>query len=86
MNLEKALLASGDIKNVDLYQALVEWRKKEAIQRGLSVHSILQQKAIIGVANSSPLNERALLNVPCIGRKTIERYGKAILEIVCQYI
>ena len=45
----------------------------------------LQQKAIIGLSNLMPKNERELLRVKCIGKKTVEKYGKAIMEIVDKF-
>lgn len=83
--LKKTVSASSDIGNVELYQALVEWRRKEAAQQGLPAYTILQQKAVIGLSNHLPSNTRELLRIPCIGKKTVEKYGKVILEIVEQH-
>ena len=72
---------SSDIGNMELYRALVEWRRKEAADQGLPAYTVLQQKAIIGLSNLMPKNERELLRVKCIGKKTVEKYGKDIMEI-----
>ena len=79
---KKIPLESSDIGNMELYRALVEWRRKEAANQGLPAYTILQQKAIIGLSNILPKNERELLRIKCIGKKTVEKYGKAIMEIV----
>lgn len=76
---------SSDIGNMELYRALVEWRRKEAADQGLPAYTVLQQKAIIGLSNLMPKNERELLRVKCIGKKTVEKYGKAIMEIVDKF-
>lgn len=76
---------SSDIGNMELYRALVEWRRKEAAEQGLPAYTVLQQKAIIGLSNLLPKNERELLRVKCIGKKTAEKYGKAIMEIVDKF-
>lgn len=82
---KKIIQENSDIKNMELYRALVEWRRKEAAQLGLPAYTVLQQKAIIGLSNELPENERELLRIQCIGKKTVEKYGKAILEIVERY-
>lgn len=79
---KKTLQESSDIGNMKLYRALLEWRKKEAAQQGLPAYAVLQQKALIGISNSLPKNERELLRIKCIGKKTVEKYGDAILRIV----
>lgn len=83
--LKKVPPVSSDIGNIDLYQALVEWRRKEAAQQGLPAYTILQQKAIIGLSNHLPADERELLRIPCIGKKTVEKYGEVLLDIVAQH-
>lgn len=79
---KKISLESSDIGNMELYKALVEWRKKEAAELGLPAYTVLQQKAIIGLSNNLPKNERELLRIKCIGKKTVEKYGEAIMNIV----
>lgn len=79
---KKIPLESSDIGNMELYRALVEWRRKEAAELGLPAYTVLQQKAIIGLSNNLPQNERELLRIKCIGKKTVEKYGNAIMKIV----
>lgn len=82
---KKATNESMDIENMELYRDLVDWRRKEAAQQGVPAYTVLQQKAIIGISNYLPENERELLRIKCIGKKTLEKYGTAILEIVRKY-
>lgn len=84
-DLKRDLSANSDIGNVGLYQALVDWRREEAARQGLPAYTVLQQKAIIGLSNHFPENERELLRIPCIGKKTVEKYGKVLLDIVMRY-
>ena len=79
---KKIPLESSDIGNMELYRALMEWRRNEAANQGLPAYTILQQKAIIGLSNILPKNERELLRIKCIGKKTVEKYGEAIMKIV----
>ena len=82
---KKIVVANGDIGNIAVYRALIGWRKEEAERRGVPVYTILQQKAILGLSNCFPADERELLHVPYIGKKCVEKYGKIILEIMAQY-
>lgn len=81
---KKIVVANGDIGNIAVYRALIGWRKEEAERRGVPVYTILQQKAILGLSNCFPADERELLHVPYIGKKCVEKYGKIILEIMAQ--
>lgn len=76
---------SSDIGNMELYRELVEWRRKEAAHLGLPAYTVLQQKAIIGLSNHIPRNKSELLRIPCIGKKTVEKYGVAIMEILDRF-
>ena len=79
---KKTAQESSDIGNMELYRALVEWRRKKAAEFGLPAYTVLQQTAIIGLSNHLPKNERELLRIKCIGKKTVEKYGDDIMEIV----
>ena len=79
---KKIAQESSDIGNMELYRALVEWRRKKAAELGLPAYTVLQQTAIIGLSNHLPKNERELLRIKCIGKKTVEKYGDDIMEIV----
>lgn len=76
---------SGDILHPKLYNTLRLWRKEEAIRLNLPAYTILQQKALLGVANALPTNKKELLAIPGIGKKIIEHYGIKLLEFVDQY-
>ena len=76
---------STDIKHPELYANLKRWRYEVATEKGLPTYTILQQKALIGVANTLPANGRDLLKIPGIGKKIVENYGAKLLEIVDDY-
>ena len=42
---------------------------------GLPAYTVLQQKALLGVANTLPTTGKELLAIPGIGKKVAERYG-----------
>lgn len=74
-----------DIRHPRLYGALRAWRNEEAKRQGLPVYTILQQKALIGIANSLPASSKELLDIPGIGKKVAERYGAQLLEITDRF-
>lgn len=82
--LEK-LEISPDILHPALYAQLRTWRAREAERLKLPAYTILQQKALLGIANTLPTNSRELLAIPGIGKKVAERYGATLLEIVDDY-
>ncbi len=61
------------------------WRKEEALRLKLPAYTVLQQKALLGVANTMPTRSKELLAIPGIGKKVVERYGIRLLEIVDEY-
>lgn len=75
----------SDVQNPELYNALREWRKEEALKLNLPAYTVLHQKALLGIANSLPTSGKELLAIPGIGKKVIERYGIRLLNIVDAY-
>ncbi len=61
------------------------WRKEEALRLKLPAYTVLQQKALLLVANTMPTRSKELLAIPGIGKKVVERYGIRLLEIVDEY-
>ena len=74
-----------DILHPELYKRLRTWRNREAERLKLPVYAVLQQKALLGIANTLPTSSRELLAVPGIGNRVLERYGAALLELVDEY-
>ena len=79
---EKADVNVNDIENEELFERLRKWRIHKSLQKKMPVYTILQQKALIGIANSKPTTIKELLAIPYIGKKTAEEYGEEILSLV----
>ena len=79
---EKADVNVSDIENEELFERLRKWRIHKSLQKKMPVYTILQQKALIGIANSKPTTIKELLAIPYIGKKTAEEYGEEILSLV----
>lgn len=74
-----------DILHPALYNQLIRWRNSEAVRSHLPVYMLLQQKALLGVVNLLPDTEEALLTIPYLGKKTVDKYGDELLEMVRLY-
>ena len=79
------IAVSTDILHPELYVRLKQWRYNLSVKKGLPPYTILQQKALIGVCNTLPTHPKDLLKIPGIGKKVIENYGEALLEIVSSF-
>lgn len=84
--VEKADVNTEDIQNKELFERLRKWRVHKSLQKKMPVYTIMQQKALIGIANSKPTTIKELLAIPYIGKKTAEEYGKEILSIVDEFM
>ncbi len=79
------VVVSDDIQNPVLYKTLLAWRKTEAERYKLPAYTILHQRALVGICNLLPADRKELMKIPGIGKKTIEKYGAALLEIVDEF-
>ena len=73
---------SPDISDPELYTKLVNWRREKAAQLNQPAYTILQQKAILGLCRETPHDKKDLLQVPYIGKATVEKYGDELLAIM----
>jgi len=72
----------GDILHPELYEQLRSWRFMLAQEQNVPAYVILSQMALIGITNMLPQDSAQLLQIPGVGKITLERYGTDILEIV----
>lgn len=80
-----ALEVSADVLHPVLYNRLVAWRNAEASRLGLPVYAVIQQKAILGISNLLPPDKAMLVHIPYFGKKSVEKYGDIILQMVRAY-
>lgn len=78
-------LQYADIAHPQLYNALRSWRNLMAEEEGMPVYRIIQQKAMLGIADKLPSNTKELVKIKGIGKKMITQNGPAILKIVEEY-
>lgn len=76
----------SDIKHPELYKRLIVWREKKAAMYETNPNNIIQHRAIINIVNFLPANLPALLTVQYVGRTSVAKYGKDIIEIIRTYL
>lgn len=75
-----------DILYPQLYKALQEWRRQKSAELTLPAYTILQQKALICMANSMPDNIELLIDIPYFGKRGGEKFGEEILAVIHHFI
>lgn len=83
---ERKVAISNDILHPELYVQLRSWRKDMADTMGVPVYLVLSQNALMGITKCLPTSEKELAKISGIGKATILKYGKELLEIVEQCI
>ena len=81
---DKAPSAVPELKvlHPKVLDALTEWRRQRALKAHMPTYCILQQKAIISIANLLPQDKEALARIPFCGNVKAEKYGDEILAVV----
>lgn len=74
-----------EIQHPALYNKLRHWRMQKAEAEGMPAYTVLQQKALVGIAASLPRNDKELLKIHGIGKTVIERHGEEIRHIIELY-
>lgn len=70
----------------EVLDALTNWRRQRALTAHMPAYCILQQKAIIAIANFLPEDKDALARIPFCGKVKAEKYGDEILAVVKETI
>ncbi len=71
--------------NNSLLNDLRNWRKGMANTLGVDPYMVLSNKAIDGIVAQPPLHKKTLLSISGIGKKKLQDYGDAILDIISRY-
>lgn len=83
-NMEKAKVSS-DILHPELFERLRAWRNTEAVRQNLPPYTIFHQKALLGISNLLPVDKAALVRIPYVGKRGVEKYGDEILALVKEF-
>ena len=68
--------------NADLLGILRTWRSEIARKRGVPAYVVLHDATIDGIAASRPTTPEQLRDIPGIGDKKLERYGRELIALV----
>lgn len=81
---DKAGSAVPELKvlHPEVLEALTEWRRQRAMKAHMPAYCILQQKALIAIANLLPQDKEALAKIPFCGNVKAEKYGDEVLAVV----
>jgi len=72
----------SDIEHPELFAQLKEWRTRKAKQGNVAHFQVLHQRVLIQIVVCLPDNPTDLAKIKGLGKKTLEKYGKQILEMV----
>ncbi|MEW6518635.1 MAG: helix-turn-helix domain-containing protein [Thermodesulfobacteriota bacterium] len=75
----------ADVAHPELFQSLKNWRAQAAAREGVPFYRILHQSILIQVAVNLPDNLADLRKIKGIGPRTLEKYGKELVELVAAY-
>jgi ATP-dependent exoDNAse (exonuclease V) alpha subunit len=75
-----------DTIHSELYSMLKFWRREEGEVRLIPLFQIATNKMLQGVANALPTTEKQLLKIKGVGKRTLEEYGFAIIDLVKEYM
>ncbi|MBU0968175.1 MAG: helix-turn-helix domain-containing protein [Proteobacteria bacterium] len=76
---------AADVAHPELFQTLKNWRAQVAAREGLPHYRVLHQSILIQIAVNLPDNPADLKNVKGIGPRTLEKYGKELVDLVSNY-
>jgi ATP-dependent DNA helicase RecQ len=68
--------------NANLLGTLRAWRSEVARKRGVPAYVVLHDSTIEGIAASRPATPEQLRDIPGIGDKKLERYGRELIALV----
>ena len=68
--------------DVELLERLRLWRSSEAAQQQVPAFVVLTDSTLTAIAEQRPADRAALVAIPGIGARKIDRYGQAVLSLV----
>lgn len=72
--------------NADLATLVKQWRKDKAKELHVAPYMVLNQKALLAIATHMPKSPAELKKLNGVGPKTVEKYGKEILDLVADFL
>lgn len=76
---------STDIVNPELYQRLKDWRDSKAEELDKDVYLVLQLKTMRELSATLPVTNYSLSKIKGLGKKKLELFGSALIEMIISY-
>ncbi len=77
--------SESDIEHPVLFEALRDWRTAKASELDVARFLIMHQRVLIQITVRLPESLTELSKISGVGKKTLENYGKDIVEVVSAY-
>lgn len=78
--------AEADIANVQLYNALCQWRRDVMARDHVAGYMVLSTKTLLAISAATPTTLQQLGQVSGIGRIKLQQYGDEVIAIVKEYL
>jgi DNA-binding CsgD family transcriptional regulator len=69
----------------DLYSILRQWRDARADELNVAVYMIVSTKTLVALADKMPSSFKELVTIKGLGKRKVEQFGKALLELIQTY-
>jgi DNA helicase II / ATP-dependent DNA helicase PcrA len=70
--------------DIELLERLREWRTDEARRQQVPAFVVLTDSTLTAIAEARPTDRAALVGIPGIGARKLDRYGHAVLSLVVE--
>ncbi len=77
--------SESDVAHPELFKSLKEWRSLKAKEEGVPHFQVLYQRVLIQIVVCLPDNLADLGKIKGVGKKTMEKYGEELVELVLDY-
>jgi len=74
-----------EIAHPILFEQLKKWRSKKSAIIGTEPYMILHQKALVALVVFLPVTESQLKSIKGIGKRTFEKYGQELINMISEY-
>jgi len=71
-----------DDKQMDIYEALIEWRQKRATEENLTENIIARNSMLKEIIRINPSNMHELMEIKGFGERRANKYGRDIMRIL----
>jgi DNA helicase-2/ATP-dependent DNA helicase PcrA len=81
MKLRRCADCPSDV-DIELLDRLRGWRSEEAKEQQVPAYVVFTDATLTAIAEQRPSDNAALVRIPGIGARKLDRYGPAVLALV----